>query len=182
MRLWSQPRLKTTLTSIHGQPIAVRLIENRDASLIAALLTRLSEHSCWLRYSRPRLAPEAVQCEAQRVLGRDPAHATALILTVHQGTAEYAIALAEFVAIDSDTAEVAIVVDDDEQGQGLGRALLRQIVALASRRGLRRLQFDIRRENKAMQNLVRSLELPYHCQYWFDEIRLWVELTAPMYA
>jgi len=181
MQLWSQPRLNTTLTNIHGQPLAVRPIESRDASLIAALLMRLSEHSCWMRYNCPRLAPEVVQCETQRVLGRDPAHAVALVVTVRQGRAEHAIALAELVAIDSDIAEVAIVVDDDYQGQGLGRALLRQIVELASKRGLRRLQFDIRRENRAMQGLVRSLELPYHCQYWPDEICLCVELTAPAY-
>ena len=182
MRLGLQPRLNTALTHIHGQPLAVRPIENRDARLLAALLTRLSEQSCWLRYSRPRLAPEAVQCETQRVLGRDVAHAVALIVTVRQGRAEQAIALAELVAIDSDAAEVAIVVDDDYQGQGVGRALLHQIVALASRRGLRRVQFDIRRENRAMQGLVRSLELPYHCQYWPDELCVWVELTAPSYA
>ncbi|HEU5103735.1 MAG TPA: GNAT family N-acetyltransferase [Roseiflexaceae bacterium] len=182
MQLWSQPHLNTTLTYINGQPLTVRPIESRDASLIAALLTRLSEHSCWMRYSCPRLAPEAAQYETQRVLGRDPAQAVALVVTVRQGRAEQAIALAEFVAIDSDIAEVAIVVDDDYQGQGLGRALLCQIVALASKRGLRRLQFDIRRENRAMQALVRSLELPNHCQYGPDEICLWVELTAPVYT
>jgi acetyltransferase len=116
------------------------------------------------------------------MLGCELAPAVALVVTVRQGRAERAIALAELVAIDSDIAEAAIVVDDDYQGLGLGRALLRQIVALASNRGLRRLQFDIRRENRAMQGLVRSLELPCHCQYWPDELCLWVELTAPAYA
>jgi len=116
------------------------------------------------------------------VLGRDPAHAVALVVTVRQGRLKHAIALAELVAVDSDIAEVAVVVDDDYQGQGLGRALLRRIVALSSRRGLRRLQFDIRRENRAVEALVRGLELPCHCQYGPGEICLRVELKAPVYV
>jgi hypothetical protein len=67
------------------------------------------------------LAPEAVQCEAQRVLGRDPTHVVALVVTVRQSRAEQAITLAEFVAIDSDMAEVGIVVDDDEGAPSVRR-------------------------------------------------------------
>jgi hypothetical protein len=56
-RFCSQRRLKAVPTRIHGRSLTMRPIEAADAGLVGSLLMRLSEHACWLRYSRPRLAP-----------------------------------------------------------------------------------------------------------------------------
>jgi hypothetical protein len=56
MQRWLHPGLNTALMHIHGRPLAMRPVENCDASLLAALLTRLSKQRCWLRHSRPGLA------------------------------------------------------------------------------------------------------------------------------
>lgn len=181
-RFSSQRRLMPVRTRIHSRSLTIRPIEGADAGLVGGLLMRLSEPTCWLRYSRPRLAPAAVQCEVERMLGRDGAGATVLLATLRCDSAEEAVALAELIATDGETAEVAIVVRDDHQGQGLGRALLCQIARQAVSQGLRTLRFDIRRENTAMQCLVHGLGLPYRGEYWPDEICLWVDLPAYSYA
>jgi GNAT superfamily N-acetyltransferase len=181
-RFCSQRRLRPAPMRIHGRSLTMRPIEAADASLVGSLLMRLSEHACWLRYSRPRLAPATVQCEVERMLRRDGAGAVALLATVRWDSAEEAVALAELVATDGETGQVAIVVHDDYQGQGLGSALMCQIVTQAVSQGLRTLRFDIRRENTVMQCLVRGLGLPYRDEYWPDEICLWVDLPAHSYA
>jgi GNAT superfamily N-acetyltransferase len=182
MRFCSQRRLKAAPTRIHGRPLTMRTIEAGDAGLVGDLLMRLSEHACWLRYSRPRLAVAAVQCEVERMLRRDRTGVLALVATMRRDSAEEAVALAELMATDSEIAEVAIVVRDDYQGQGLGRVLMCQIVRQAVSQGLRTLRFDIRRENTAMQCLVQGLGLPYRGEYWPDEVCLWVDLPARSYA
>jgi GNAT superfamily N-acetyltransferase len=181
-RFCSQRHLKAVPTHIHGRSLTMRPIEAADAGLVGSLLMRLSEHACWLRYSRPRLAPAAVQCELERMLRRDGPGATALLATVRWDSPEEAVALAELMATNGETGEVAIVVRDDYQGQGLGSALMCQIVGQAVSQGLRTLRFDIRRENTAMQCVVRGLGLPYRDEYWPDEICLWVDLPARSYA
>ena len=169
-------------TRIHGRALTLRPIEGGDAGLVGGLLTRLSEPTCWLRYSCPRLAPVVVQRELERMLRRDGAGAIVLLATVRRGSAEEVVALAELMVIGGETAEVAIVVRDDYQSQGLGSALMGQIVRQAVSQGLRTLRFDIRRENTAMQCLVRGLGLPYRGDYWPDEICLWVDLPSHSYA
>jgi len=181
-RFSSQWPVKAVPTCVYGRSLTMRPIEPSDAELVSDLLLRLSEPACWLRYNRPRLAPLTVQCEVERMLRGDGAGAIALLATVRWDRAEEAVALAELIAADGQTAEVAIVVRDDYQGQGLGSALMCQIVSQAISQGLRTLRFDIRRENTAMQCLVRGLGLPYRREDWPDEICLWVDLPARSYA
>jgi GNAT superfamily N-acetyltransferase len=182
-RLCSQRRLMRVPMRIHDRALTMRPIERGDAGLVGGLLMRLSEPTCWLRYSRPRLAPVAVQREVERMLRRDGAGAIVLLATVRcDDSAEEAVALAELMATRGETAEVAILVRDEYQGQGLGSALMAQIVRQAVSQGLRTLRFDIRRENTAMQCLVRGLGLPYRGEYWPEEICLWVDLPARSYA
>ena len=182
MRLRSQRRPKAMPRRIHGRSLTMRPIEATDAGLVGDLLMGLSEHACWLRYSRPRLPVAAVQCEVERMLRRDGVGAIALLATMRWDSAEEAVALAELVATDGETAEVAIVVRDDYQGQGLGSALMCQIVRQAVSLGLHTLRFDMGRENIAMLCLVRGLGLPYRREDWPDEICLWVDLPARKYA
>ena len=166
----SKWHLEAVSTCVQVRSLTMRPVEPSDAGLVSDLLLRLSEPACWLRYNRPRLAPATVQCEVERMLRGDRAGAIALLATVRWDRTEEAVALAEVIAADSQTAEVAIVVRDDYQGQGLGSALMCQIVSQAISQGLRTLRFDIRRGNTAMQCLVRGLGLPYRRADWIDPV------------
>ncbi|WP_326541248.1 GNAT family N-acetyltransferase [Pseudorhodoferax sp.] len=55
-----------------------------------------------------------------------------------------------------DQAEFALAVADDWQGRGLGARLLRQLVRVARRHGVRLLYGDVLRTNQAMLALARS--------------------------
>jgi GNAT superfamily N-acetyltransferase len=56
----------------------------------------------------------------------------------------------------SDTAELGLVVLDQWQGLGLGRILLRQILAVAARNGITRFTADILAENRRMLHLLAT--------------------------
>jgi len=57
---------------------------------------------------------------------------------------------------DSDTAELGLVVLDQWQGRGLGRILLRQILAIAARNGITRFTADILADNRRMLHLLAT--------------------------
>jgi GNAT superfamily N-acetyltransferase len=58
---------------------------------------------------------------------------------------------------DPSCAEVAITVIDRMQGQGIGRALLEQLVTAALERGITRFRFECLAHNLEMQRLVKSV-------------------------
>lgn len=57
---------------------------------------------------------------------------------------------------DSDPAELGLVVLDEWQGRGLGRILLRQILAVAARNGITRFTADILADNRRMLHLLAT--------------------------
>lgn len=71
------------------------------------------------------------------------------------------IADARYVFVHADesgaTAEFAIVVADAWQGVGLARELMRRLMAVARRHGVRRLYGDVLADNAAMLRLMRRL-------------------------
>ena len=83
----------------------------------------------------------------------------ALITTIRRGEAEEAIAVAEMVR-DQRTAtvgELGIVVRDDYQTQGIGRALGAQLARIALATGITTVRAEILYENRAAQRLMRRV-------------------------
>jgi GNAT superfamily N-acetyltransferase len=70
------------------------------------------------------------------------------------------VQLGRNAALDDPEAEVAIVVRDDFQGRGVGRALLQRIGPLARQMGVRTMLAAIDVENRPALLLFRSLGLP----------------------
>jgi acetyltransferase len=67
------------------------------------------------------------------------------------GAARYA------VSADGETAEFAVAVADAWQGRGVGERLLRGLIEVAARRGLRWIEGDILANNLGMRALARKL-------------------------
>jgi GNAT superfamily N-acetyltransferase len=61
---------------------------------------------------------------------------------------------------DADEAELAILVEDAWQHRGLGRALMRELTADASRRGITALNATVLTENEPARRLATSLARP----------------------
>jgi acyl-CoA synthetase (NDP forming)/GNAT superfamily N-acetyltransferase len=82
----------------------------------------------------------------------------------------------ESTAEFADTAEVAFLVEDAQQGRGLGPVLLEHIAAAARERGIRRFIADVLPENRRMTTVFRAAG--YEAQQRFEDgvIRLTLDL------
>jgi acetyltransferase len=175
-----QPFLFHTL---RGQPVAMRRVISADTFLLADLLCQLSERTRHLRYMAPRaLAAEALWREAARMAqGRTDDHITLVVLAQGYQPAE-AIGVAELVR-DSQApaaAEIAVVVRDDQQNQGLGSFLLWQLVCAAQQSDITSLYADMLAENRTMLRLIRGLCLPYTATTHYGETRAIIRVPAQL--
>ena len=160
------PAIGTALfRSTRGRLIANRPVAPNDSGMIAELLAGLSAQSLFLRYCMPmsRMAPETVAREAAR-LGQ--AHSTQQFTVVALaciGGVEQVIAVAELArdVASSAVAEIALVVADAYQREGIGSALCAYLVAAARRQGLAALRAEALAENTAVRRMVARSGAPY---------------------
>jgi acyl-CoA synthetase (NDP forming)/GNAT superfamily N-acetyltransferase len=118
-----------------------------------------------VRYDRLGRRPDAPG-EGQEVAGRP----------VDSGGDIWHAAVTDPAAESADTAEVAFLVEDAQQGRGLGTVLLEHIAAAARERGIRRFIADVLPENRRMSTVFR--EAGYEAQQRFEDgvLRLTLDL------
>jgi GNAT superfamily N-acetyltransferase len=120
---------------------------------------RLSERTRHLRYLSSRhFSAEVIWSEAVRMARGQAPDQTTLVATLGLNEYEEALAVAELVRDRDDLSvgEIALVVRDDEQGQGMGSFLLRRLIRIAQRSGITSLSASMLADNSAMLHLVRS--------------------------
>jgi RimJ/RimL family protein N-acetyltransferase len=158
----------TTLTSRRGRQVRIRHIRPDDDALLVELFHQLSEQTRRLRFFTPLpdLPDTIVWREAHLLADSNPLQAAALIALIDEDGREQAVGVVRLAADSQDptTAEVAIVLRDDYQGEGLGTQLFDMLVQVALVRGLRRLRAVALVENEAVHKLVTRVGLPveYH--------------------
>lgn len=137
-----------------GAQATLRQAGADDEAAVRELVEGLSRDSRYFRFlTGGRVADSIIEG-----LVRPGAEGAALVVTVPtvDGGAEV-VANGQFVVTDRDTAEFAVVVADDWQGQGLGRRLITKLQQLAQAAGVRRLRGDVLSENRRMLAILRGL-------------------------
>ena len=115
---------------------------------------RLSKDSRWLRFfsvSEPSGKLIDSFCDDS-----DPRQQLCLIVTRTSGGDSRIIAVANYIAHDETTAEIALAVDDAFQGKGIGSLLLERLAVLAVRKGFRRFWATTLANNQQMLDVFRQ--------------------------
>jgi RimJ/RimL family protein N-acetyltransferase len=162
-----------------GQLVAVRQALAADTLLLAELLCRLSERTLHLRYMRSGcFSLEVIWSEAARMTRGNPRDHTTLVATIRPDEYDEAVAVAELVRDRQDptSGEIALVVRDDEQQQGIGGFLLRRLIHLAQGSGITSLNVSLLAENSAMLRLISALGLPYTAATGYGETQMLVQV------
>ena len=137
-----------------GRLVRVRPLRPTDRAIYERAVLDLSPRSRYLRFLAPihrpseRLLDQMTHTDG----GRHVAH---LALAPDERTG---VAVVRYVRSEEDplTAEVAIAVADEWQGNGLGLELLRRTAAHARASGVRRLRATTLRENSASLRLLAA--------------------------
>jgi acetyltransferase len=136
-----------------GERVTVRPIRPQDAPGLEHLVDNTSAEDVRLRFhgglrTLPKaLAARLSQIDYDRELAMVALDETGAILGVSRLIADP----------EGEAAEFALLVRTDHQKQGLGRALLTNIVAYGRRRGLRRIWGDVMSDNDRMLALTDAL-------------------------
>ncbi len=146
----------------NGEEIVVRPIRPEDEPLLIKLHQVLSERTVYLRYFQPlRLSQRTAHERLTRICFIDYDREMALVVE-HKGKDDRP----EIIAIgrlsrlrgkNEDEAEMAVLVDDRFQHQGLGTELYRRLIEVARDERMTSVVSTILSENREMQAICRKL-------------------------
>lgn len=142
---------KLTLRS--GEEALIRPIRPEDENRIVDFHNDLSERSVYLRYLQFLKFEERISHERlARVCFND--YARELALVVEQEGRILGVGRLQRNPLRMEEAEVAFLVRDSAQGQGIGKALVAAIIAAGRAEGLERLTAELLADNKPMRTLL----------------------------
>jgi RimJ/RimL family protein N-acetyltransferase len=116
-----------------GRVVAVRPLEPGDRRLLAAAISRLSDHSRYLRFASVK--PKMTERELDDLVDVDH-HAREALLAIDPHTG-LGVGVVRYVEVPDEpgVVELAATVADDWQGIGLGSALLDRLIQRAREEG-----------------------------------------------
>ncbi|WP_236238949.1 GNAT family N-acetyltransferase [Streptomyces sp. CC228A] len=149
------PAGQDVLTLPEGAEITVRRADQGDLAAARAMHDRCSERTLGLRYHGP-------VADADRYLDHllSPRFGRTLAVETASGRL---VALGHLLW-DGDETEVALLVEDDWQGRGIGSELLRRLVGLAVEAGCDQVYAVTQASNTGMVAAMRGLNLPLDYQ------------------
>jgi acetyltransferase len=156
----------TRATLADGSRIVMRLVRPDDARYADAFFRWLSDETKYLRfmYAVKELSPDMVAS----ALAQDGLKRVVLVAEPEQHPASDptpAVAIGRYApSPDPAACEVAITVGDPWQGRGVGRALLRRLIALAKRAGYRSMCATALTTNTKMIGLARAFGFEIHAE------------------
>jgi RimJ/RimL family protein N-acetyltransferase len=145
-----------------GRPVLIRAARADDRERLVTAFQGLDRQTIYTRYFSFRKSLS--ETELKRLEEADFSRYILLVATLGSGTEEIIIAGASCVVTDAagpvPTAELAFMVEEDYQRQGLAGQMLAAICGLARRQGIARLEADVLAENPAMLAVFRRSGLP----------------------
>jgi GNAT superfamily N-acetyltransferase len=141
----------------NGELLHVRPLRRGDHRPIRELYGTLSPETRYLRFFSPMpVLPDPV---LRLISCVDYCRRLALLAELDARDGVQVVALGSFAAIDDNTAEVALVVSDEWQRQGIGIALAARVLLAAEARGFDRFVAHVLRENVAIRRLLNHVGL-----------------------
>lgn len=148
--------LEIVRTTKAGLEIFLRPVKMSDEPLIKDLYYGLSDNSMYRRFiSRRKDMPHE---RLQEFVIIDYSREVAILATIKNDEKEIVVGMGQYnIVPDTHTAEVAFVVRDDYQNQGIGNELLSYLTYLAKKQGLLGFTAEVLVENRPMLHLFEKM-------------------------
>jgi RimJ/RimL family protein N-acetyltransferase len=158
-----------------GRPIRLRALRPQDRDDFMAAVGRASSQSLYRRFFAVRR--QFTEDETSFYLNVDFVNHVALVAVVEENAHLTIIAGARYIVDQPRQAEVAFTVIDAYQGQGVGAALLRHLVAIARDAGIKELIAHVSPDNTAMLRVFERSGLKYTAKREAQSIYARLELS-----
>ena len=147
------------ITLKDGSAVFLRPIKSTDGPLILDFFGRLSRDSIYFRFLThlEKLQPEMVK----QYVEIDYEKHFALAAILKNGDEESIIGTCRYIVKENaNHAELTVVLRDDWQKKGLGRALVSRVVDIARSRGIESVEILLDYRNEGMKRIFASLGYP----------------------
>ncbi len=150
----------TSWTMKDGTPVTIRPIRPEDEPLLVRFHQTLSEESVYFRYFHMvNLSQRVAHERLTRMCFIDYDREMALVAEYCDPQAgSQILGVGRFAKVaGSQEAECAVLVSDRFHGQGLGTELVKRLIEIGRREGLRRITAQMLPDNRVMQAICRKL-------------------------
>ncbi len=148
--------LETRRTTRAGVKIFLRPVRLSDEPLLKDFFYALSPDSMYHRFITTRTSMQHEQLQKYVVI--DYTREMVILAIMEEDGHEMIAGMGQyFIDEETHTAEVAFVVRDDHQGQGIGAELMRYLTLLAKRSGLHGFVAEVLMDNKPMLQLFEQM-------------------------
>jgi RimJ/RimL family protein N-acetyltransferase len=157
-----------------GRTLDIRAYRPEDREAFLAAVGRVSPLSLYRRF----FVVKRSFSERERAffLNINFVNHVALLAWTEEATKKVVIGGGRYVVVQPGKAEVAFLVVDQYQGQGVGAALMRHLVIVARAMGLRELIAVVLADNAAMLKVFRKCGLPMQVTHESEFIQVVLRL------
>ena len=161
-----------------GRSVTVRAIRADDKERISRAFHNLEKESVYTRLFSHKT--ELTDGDLKRITEIDFAREVGLVVTLGSDVSEVIIGSGRYFTYESVDgrrhAEVAFMVEEDYQGQGLARTIMRHLAAIARSRGIAFFDAEVLPENKSMLVAFARSGLPMTQDYAGDVVHVMLSL------
>jgi GNAT superfamily N-acetyltransferase len=159
-----------------GRRVDIRALRQDDRAELLAAVGRTSPESLYRRFFHVKRG--FTEQEVAYFLNIDFVNHVALVAVVEEASRPVIVGGARYIVLQPGKAEVAFVVTDKYQGQGIGQALMRHLAGIARDAGLRELIADVLPENNAMLKVFSKSGSPITTKREYDVVHVALRLDA----
>jgi RimJ/RimL family protein N-acetyltransferase len=164
-------------TLSNGMEVLLRSLRPDDEERISEAFGKLEEDSIRSRYFGTKRG--LTDAERRLIHELDFDRQVVLLATVQEDGREIVIASGSYSRTGPDAAEVAFIVEEDYQGQGIARCLLQDLALIAGQRGIVRFEADVLPSNQAMRRVFATIGWPMKSHPVDDVIHITLDLAPP---
>jgi GNAT superfamily N-acetyltransferase len=158
-----------------GLQIEIRALKPADEKDMLAALERASAQSLYRRFFGAKR--HFSEREKAFFLDVDFVNHVALVAVAEDADRRFIVGGGRYVVVRPETAEVAFVVIDDYQEQGIGTALMRHLTLLARNAGIKKLIAEVLSQNIAMLKVFQKSGLGLEIKHRAGVVEVALDVT-----
>ena len=142
----------------NGLAIRIRALRPDDGERIVEAFNKLEPETIYTRFFRYK--KDVSEADLKMIREMDFEHRVALVATLIENGREIVIASSSYSVYKDTTAELAFVVEEDYQGLGIARRLLRHLGIIAREHGITTFTAEVLFQNVAMLKVFKASGWP----------------------